>query len=586
MADVIKEFLVGLGFKVDDVQYRKMMDSIGKVTAHTLKFGEAAVATGFAVEAGMEKVARQFSDLYYQSQLTNAPIRSLMQLRYAAGQTGLTADQASSALDSLAAAMRTNPGTEGFLQSLGVQTRTANGQLRDTQKVIDDLVTNLKSEFGPNGYFAAAQVAGQFGISEPTFRLMWLNNERRIAQEKELARLQKEMGFNADDAGKKFLAFDRNVSRLFAMFETAGYKVAEDFLPQFNAAIIGIGDAIEWVGNENVRVGSEFGPIAQKLIEGAEAVAVAFGGWKLVLTPLTRMLLRIVGLGGKANAVAKAVATTGAAQTTATTAAVEAAAPAEVAAGIGGGTIGLGLAAGAAGTYWALDKTNTALAPQGYMLDPELGLLRMEYIHQPAHPEPATLPGGSYLRKAWRWLDPNAVKAAAPPSIPTRTGNVSLLNLVKRLENSGEGAVSPAGAIGSYQIMPKTGEHYGFSRGQLFDPSINRFVASELLTDLGKRYHGDTDLELIDYNAGPKAVERYLASGRVLGSLPLETQAYLTRAHRYERDQGPITVSQTNNISVTGGGDPNVAAVNVRKAVAATSTDLGQAMRNLRGNEG
>jgi hypothetical protein len=50
-------------------------------------------------------------------------------------QVGGSADSAMSSLESLARFIRTNPGAEGFLNRLGVQTRDASGNMRDMASI-------------------------------------------------------------------------------------------------------------------------------------------------------------------------------------------------------------------------------------------------------------------------------------------------------------------------------------------------------------------------------------------------------------------------------------------------------------------
>jgi soluble lytic murein transglycosylase-like protein len=68
-------------------------------------------------------------------------------------------------------------------------------------------------------------------------------------------------------------------------------------------------------------------------------------------------------------------------------------------------------------------------------------------------------------------------------------------------------AVSPDGAIGLMQVIPETGALYG--KTNLFDPNVNLEVGCQYLAGLIDRYHGDLELAVAAYNAGPTAVTRY-----------------------------------------------------------------------------
>src|SRR6185295_14350517 len=68
-------------------------------------------------------------------------------------------------------------------------------------------------------------------------------------------------------------------------------------------------------------------------------------------------------------------------------------------------------------------------------------------------------------------------------------------------------AVSPKGAQGLMQVRPAVGE--AFDAGDLFEPYANVDVGSRYFGSLLKEHHGDLELTLAAYNAGPAAVARY-----------------------------------------------------------------------------
>jgi soluble lytic murein transglycosylase-like protein len=68
-------------------------------------------------------------------------------------------------------------------------------------------------------------------------------------------------------------------------------------------------------------------------------------------------------------------------------------------------------------------------------------------------------------------------------------------------------AVSPAGACGIMQLMPATAHFLGLS--DIFDTRANVFAGTRYLRALLDTFHGDLDLALAAYNAGPGAVQKY-----------------------------------------------------------------------------
>jgi soluble lytic murein transglycosylase-like protein len=68
-------------------------------------------------------------------------------------------------------------------------------------------------------------------------------------------------------------------------------------------------------------------------------------------------------------------------------------------------------------------------------------------------------------------------------------------------------AVSGAGAQGLMQLMPEVAAELGVDNA--FDPRQNILAGARYLRDLLDRHHGNIDLAVASYNAGPGAVKRY-----------------------------------------------------------------------------
>ncbi len=99
----------------------------------------------------------------------------------------------------------------------------------------------------------------------------------------------------------------------------------------------------------------------------------------------------------------------------------------------------------------------------------------------------------------------------------------SLVKAVIQTESSGNPhCVSGAGAMGLMQLMPANVKDAGIS--DPFDPEQNIAAGTKQLAGLLSQYHGDLDLALAGYNAGPGNVRKY-------GGVPpfTETRNYIQR---------------------------------------------------------
>jgi lysozyme len=124
-SSTLREFVVKLGFKLEESQYRRFketMESLGKSTIELSKaflaFGEAALAAGTVATAAVAKMAQPLEALYYASQRTKASAQGLDAWRFAAEKVGVSAEAAQAQIESLAALRRDNPGTNEYLKNL------------------------------------------------------------------------------------------------------------------------------------------------------------------------------------------------------------------------------------------------------------------------------------------------------------------------------------------------------------------------------------------------------------------------------------------------------------------------------------
>lgn len=167
-AETIKDFLISLGFDVDEKGGRKFEAVVTGVTLNVIKMGVAVEAAALTVVGFTTKIASGLDKLYWQSQRTGATANNIRAIGYAFSQTGGSIEGFNGTLDNLARFLRNTPGGEGFLRNLGIQTRDANGNLRDTA----ELVTLVGDKLAKMPYYRANQYAQILGIDEATLLAM------------------------------------------------------------------------------------------------------------------------------------------------------------------------------------------------------------------------------------------------------------------------------------------------------------------------------------------------------------------------------------------------------------------------------
>lgn len=212
-ADTIKDFLVSLGFDIDQAGANKFEAVLKGVTANVLKVGAVVEGAALSIVGFTTQIANGLDKIYWASQRTGASVQGIKALGYAASQTGASAESAMSSLEGLAGFMRSNPGAEGFLNRLGVQTRDASGKMRDTAAIF----TGVGQKLNNMPYYRAKQYAQMLGIDENTLMAMRRGMNGFTSDYQSM--LQK-TGFNADKAAvqsNKFMTSMRGLTSLFGI---------------------------------------------------------------------------------------------------------------------------------------------------------------------------------------------------------------------------------------------------------------------------------------------------------------------------------------------------------------------------------
>ncbi|HBE4439409.1 TPA: lytic transglycosylase catalytic [Escherichia coli] len=294
-AETIKDFLVSLGFSVDDAGAKKFGSVLAGTTANVIKMGLAVEGAALSVVAFTAKIASGLDNLYWASQHTGATVQGIQSIGYAVSQVGGSVDAARSSLESLSRFIRNNPGAEGFLNRLGVQTRDASGNMRDMAAIF----TGVGQKLSSMPYYRANQYAQMLGIDENTLMAMRRGVGQFSAQYSEMV---KAIGFNADQAA---LSSNRFMTSLKSLGEMAGMardkigsnladglagqidnlrkKIIENF-PKIEVTITKVIKGILWLGEI-------VGRVAFRIVDGVGDIIEWWGK----LDAETKTLIEVIG---------------------------------------------------------------------------------------------------------------------------------------------------------------------------------------------------------------------------------------------------------------------------------------------------
>lgn len=267
-AGVIRDFMVALGFKTDNTGLKQMQDSMKGIEfqAAALKGALLALATGAVV--AVRQTASELDKLYFSSQRIGASVTNINAYGNAIAQLGGSAEGAVGSLESLAEKMRNSPGYEGMINSLGVQTKDANGAMRDRVEVMKDLsgVLSKMPAYQANAY------ASSLGIDQNT--LLAMRDGKFVSNMDKYQKIQKELGMNDDLAksGNEFMTEYRDLN----MMTKTGFQV---IVMQAGKALIPILRLL----NQMLQAGiSAFSQLNPQIKEGL-AVGLRFGMVAVVL---------------------------------------------------------------------------------------------------------------------------------------------------------------------------------------------------------------------------------------------------------------------------------------------------------------
>ena len=540
--EVIKEFLVSLGFNVPTVEVARFTSFINGSTKLVGKLAAVVVGVSVSAEALVTAFARSMEKLYYSSQRTKASAENLKSIKFAFKQIGLSADEAMGSVEAYAQGLRTQPGLKALQKHLGLE--ETGDAVTDLVQLIK-LLSSLPHEIG-------AQYAQTFGIPEQIF-LQWKQNMPEFeAQMKRYVELQRASGVSADQAAKDSREYMNALRDLWKQVELLWAKLAHYLLPAFHRLHQSLGRGLEsitkWIDSGFKLEMGEWNESVRSLIESLGELKRMFSDDKEANWFNT--LFAIIKSTGK-QALHVLV---------------------DIVAAIAA------IAAGRYGEAWNRLKSagkNLVFAPEG-----EFGLDVM----------PGSPGVGSGKSAASKWRPrtnesgPVATGREGQPAANDREVTPASMfatleevyglppglldKMWQRESNRGDPRfmLSKKGARGHFGFMGPTAKQYGVE-----DPNNLGQAASgaaEMMSNMLKKYGGSLPHALAAYNWGEGRLDKY-----GLDKAPKETRDYISKI-------AGVTINQTTTIHVAGTNNPNEVAGLIANRQQVVNSDL---VRNAKG---
>ena len=267
MADpnVIKEFLVLIGYKSDEAALVKLKNGIAAASKTIVELGTVITATALAVEAGVAKFAENLEELYFATVRTGSSASSLRAFDRAAQDFGASAGSATAAAESMARWMRNNPAAGGIMQGwwaqVGESAYDAHGHLKGASDQLLALGHLMQQNSAQGRGFQNEPLANVFGgmdqnlmlaIQDPRFRAEYKKFQDELSGD----------GFNKATADSH--VFMMSLRRLENQLFIFGVTVVDVLQKKLGITLDGISD---WFRSHGPQLASDIATFAKQFID-------------------------------------------------------------------------------------------------------------------------------------------------------------------------------------------------------------------------------------------------------------------------------------------------------------------------------
>ena len=233
-AEPIKEFLVGLGFKVDEAGLERFSSRIKKATFAAAGLAAAAVASATAITKFVSGVADKFDDIGDLAARIDTTAEEILRLGFVATLTGSSLDAVKSSVENLnrvagEASRGIGRGAKVF-ENLGISVKNTNGEMKDTSQLMAEVGDKIK-DLGRGEQLA---LLSKLGIDAT---LIGALTEDVSGLAAEFDQLYKNAGIDSNKAAKLSGEFNDSMDRLTMSFDAIKSAVGLRFMGQVKNGI-------------------------------------------------------------------------------------------------------------------------------------------------------------------------------------------------------------------------------------------------------------------------------------------------------------------------------------------------------------
>ncbi len=247
-AEMIKEFLVGLGFKVDEAGLSKFAEGITSATVRVTALATAATAAAAGIVASVQHIASEYDQLDKLATQFRTSAEAIDEFVDSAKILGLSDEKSIESLKNLdRAIVDTSMGmgrAKLVFEDLGITVTDAAGKLKPTTEVMGELAAKFKDmERGKQ-----LRVMERLGLDPALLKVF---NGDLAAISAELEAIDKAADFDFETAiveSKAFMKIWRDmqqeIEKWKMLFSKAFESVAVKLMPKFRAQIKSITDSM------------------------------------------------------------------------------------------------------------------------------------------------------------------------------------------------------------------------------------------------------------------------------------------------------------------------------------------------------